>query len=146
MSPPAPGASSASATASSTRTPARCAPVRRMVDRWREIFAVLWRRKLRTVLTALSVSGGIFMLVVLLGAGNGLSQGATAEFARDATNAVWVEPEELSVPWKGKPVGTDVRFRNEDHELIRKALPIIDNASAMSRNGAASLTVRRGAK
>jgi len=75
------------------------------LDRWREILEVLWRRKLRPMLTALSVAWGIFMLVVLLGAGNGLSNGAEAEFSRDATNAVWINAGRLSKPFEGQPIG-----------------------------------------
>ena len=39
---------------------------------WHDIFIRLQQNKLRTALTGLSVSVGIFLLIVLLGAGNGL--------------------------------------------------------------------------
>jgi putative ABC transport system permease protein len=101
------------------------------LDRWREILEILWRRKLRTVLTALSVAWGIFMLVVLLAAGNGLSNGAQSEFADDAMNSVWVFGGRLSKPHAGNPVGKRVRLDNEDHRLARDSLPIIDSSSAV---------------
>jgi putative ABC transport system permease protein len=100
------------------------------LDRWREILEVLWRRKLRTLLTALSVSWGIFMLVILLGAGNGLSNGAEAEFSRDATNAVWVNPGRLSKPFEGQPVGKQVRLNMEDYRLVRDQVLLADLKSA----------------
>jgi putative ABC transport system permease protein len=99
------------------------------LDRWREILEILWRRKLRTLLTALSVSWGIFMLVILLGAGRGLSNGAEAEFSRDATNAVWIRPDRLSKPFEGQPIGKPVRLNLDDYRLI-KDIPIADLKSA----------------
>jgi putative ABC transport system permease protein len=115
------------------------------LDRWREILEVLWRRKLRTLLTALSVAWGIFMLVVLLGAGNGLSNGAEAEFSRDATNAVWVNSGRLSKPFEGQPIGKFVRFHMDDYQLVKDQVTIADKRSARY-NLQGSLSVTRGAR
>jgi putative ABC transport system permease protein len=115
------------------------------LDRWREILEVLWRRKLRTLLTALSVAWGIFMLVVLLGAGNGLSNGAEAEFSRDATNAVWVNAGRLSKPYQGQPIGKVVRFHMDDYQLVKDQVTIADRKSARWQ-GSGQLPVTRGTR
>ena len=60
-----------------------------------EIFASLKHNKLRTILTGLSVSWGIFILIVLLAAGNGLQNGVTSNFSDRATNMVQMWPDEL---------------------------------------------------
>ena len=95
-----------------------------MLDRWREILEILWRRRLRTALTALSVAWGIFMLVLLLAAGQGLSNGAKAEFSRNATNSVYVFPGRMSKPHQGNPVGKPVQLYNDDHRLVERSVPV----------------------
>ena len=100
------------------------------LDQWREILEILWRRKLRTALTALSVAWGIFMLVVLLAAGQGLSNGAQSEFGRTAMNSVWILPGALSIPSQGNPVGKRVGLENQDHALARQTIDFVEHSSA----------------
>src|SRR5688572_20290493 len=89
-----------------------------MIDRLLEIAETLFRHRLRTALTALSVAWGVFMLVVLLGAGSGLQNGVQWLFRDDATNSVWMYPGQTSLPWKGQPPGKDVRFDERDFRAI----------------------------
>src|SRR5688572_24025899 len=113
-----------------------------IADRFREILEILWRRKLRTALTALSVAWGIFMLVLLLAAGQGLSNGAQAEFSRNAQNSVFVFPGRLSKPHQGNPVGKPVQLMNEDHATVLRSIPELGATSARADIGPAVL--RRG--
>ncbi len=110
-------------------------------DRWQEILDVMRRRKLRTALTALSVAWGIFMLVVLLAAGEGIATGAERQFSKDAMNSVFVFPFRLSKPHEGNPIGKGVRLYNEDHDAARDKLSLVELSSPVrGTNG----LVRRG--
>jgi putative ABC transport system permease protein len=112
------------------------------LDQWREVLESLRRRKLRTALTALSVSWGIFMLVLLLAAGQGLSNGAQAEFQRNAQNSVYVFPGSMSKPYRGNPIGKATQLRNDDRALTSRTLPAIALQSARTDLG--TRVVRRG--
>ncbi len=87
-------------------------------DKWQEIFSSLRRHKLRTILTALSVWWGIFMLVILLGAGKGLENSAEHDFKDDAIASLWIWSDQTSKPYKGLPAGRFIQFENSDHGLI----------------------------
>lgn len=84
---------------------------------------------MRTVLTGFAVAWGIFMLMVLLGAGNGLSNGVGSNFEGNAINAIWVWSRETSIPYAGFQSGRRIQFTMDDYEAIRK-MENIDKISA----------------
>ena len=99
-------------------------------DALQEIFATLQRNKLRTALTALSVAWGMLMLVVLLGAGRGLQNGAAYEFRDDAVNSLWLYPGKTTLPFAGRGPGRDVKLMNDDYDAIQRSVPGVEHISA----------------
>jgi putative ABC transport system permease protein len=92
-----------------------------MIEAALELWDVLSRNALRTLLTGLSVAWGVFMLVVLLGAGKGLQNGADWEFRDDAQNSIWLGGGKTSIPYAGRSPGRAILFKNRDYdELPRK--------------------------
>jgi len=92
-------------------------------DRWREVFATLGANKVRTALTAFGVMWGIFMLVVMLGAGSGLKNGVTSEFNGFASNSLYIWTQRTTMPYKGLPAGRNFWMTNEDTKAIRERIP-----------------------
>jgi putative ABC transport system permease protein len=94
-----------------------------------EIWSTLGKNKLRTLLTALSVAWGMFMLVILLGAGRGLQNGVEWEFRDDAVNAISIAGGPTSLPYKGRRPGRDVGFKTSDYEALPRHISDIDHIS-----------------
>jgi putative ABC transport system permease protein len=88
------------------------------VDTWQEILDTIRSNRLRSFLTAFSVAWGIFMLIILLGSGQGLRNGVAHQFRDDAINSIWIFPGQVSQPYKGLQPGRRVQLTNEDHEEI----------------------------
>lgn len=88
------------------------------LDKWQEIFSTIRKNKLRTFLTGFSVAWGIFILIVLLGAGKGLENGIHSNFDADAANSIWISPGQTSKPYNGIQPGKYVEFTNEDYERL----------------------------
>lgn len=92
------------------------------IERWQEIFEGLSKNKLRTVLTGVSVASGIFILVILLGAGNGIQNGIQKQFEQDAANRISVWAGVTQKEYNGLGIGRDIQFRNTDYELATSLL------------------------
>jgi len=85
------------------------------IDRWQEIFETIRKNKLRTFLTGISVASGIFILVILLGFGQGMENGIRKEFEADATNRIWIWARVTTKEYKGLNPGRRIRLNSEDY-------------------------------
>ena len=83
-------------------------------DNWQEIFATIRKNKLRTFLTMLGVFWGIFMLVIMLGSGNGLRNGILQAFSGTATNSFYVWAQQTTKAHKGMKPGRYYNFNSQD--------------------------------
>jgi len=92
------------------------------IERWQEIFDTIRKNKLRTFLTGLSVASGIFILVILLGFGQGMQNGIEAEFKEDAATSIWVWPRRTTIEYKGLNPGRRIQLRNENFETIANSM------------------------
>lgn len=99
-------------------------------DSLREILSTISKNKLRTTLTGFAVAWGIFMLIVLLGTGNGLKNGVTSNFSRRAQNSVTLWPGWTSMPYKGFPTNREIKFDGRDYDLIKNKIPEVQYVSA----------------
>jgi putative ABC transport system permease protein len=89
-------------------------------DAWQEIAETLGRNRVRTFLTAFGVSWGIFLLVVLLGSGQGMANGAKSRFGDMATNSFFLWSQRTSKPYKGHLQGRPIQMNLSDAEAIRR--------------------------
>jgi len=89
-------------------------------DSWQEIFATIRKNKLRTFLTMLGVFWGIFMLVIMLGSGNGLRNGILKDFAGTATNSFYVWAQQTNKAYKGMKPGRNFNFNMADVQALQQ--------------------------
>lgn len=108
---------------------------------FQEIFTHLWENKLRTALTGLSVSVGIFLLIVLLGAGNGLIHAFESNMGQFPTDVVSVWPGETEQPYEGMPKGRWIQLDERDPAQTAEALPQ-QISNAMAQNSQSNITLR----
>jgi putative ABC transport system permease protein len=99
-------------------------------DKWTEIYYSIKKNKLRAFLTGFSVGWGIFMLIILLGAGQGLQNGVEMQFQSDAVNSVWMAGGTTGESYNGLKEGRWIRFDNDDYEAVIREFPQVENVSA----------------
>ena len=99
------------------------------MDFWQEIFMALGRNKLRTFLTGFAISWGIFILIVLLAAGNGIMNGVSEQFSDKSTNVYMIYSGETSKPFKGHGTNRSIMFSDKDIRLLETEVRNIDQVS-----------------
>jgi len=92
-------------------------------ERWNEIIEALTSNVFRTILTAFGVFWGIFILIILLAAGNGFEKGVKQDFGDMATNTMFMWTQGISKPYKGLPKGRRFTYKIDDVAAIRDNVP-----------------------
>lgn len=96
-----------------------------------EIWESVRRNILRTCLTGFAVAWGIFMLIVLLGAGNGLMNALLTGSQRISVNSMMIGGGYTSKAYGGLQSGRPIELEAKDAELVMRAFPnIVENITA----------------
>ena len=104
-------------------------------DFWSEIFMALTRNKLRTILTGFAISWGIFMLIILLSAGNGLKNGVTGNFADRIKNTYTIWSSSTELPYNGHKAGRFIMLTNKDIQLLESLYQVEEVSPVLSKGG-----------
>lgn len=113
-------------------------------DRWIEIWVTITRNKTRSFLTCFGVFWGILMLVLLLGAGTGLTNAILGQTNGVAMNSVFMIPNRTSIPYKGFNKGRTWNIRNRDIESVREKVNGIEKIAPLLFGGSSNKNVVYG--
>jgi len=96
------------------------------LDSYREILDTLTRNKSRSFLTGFGVFWGVFMLIALIGGGQGLKEMLQSNFEGFATNTVMIWSQQTTKPYKGFRKGRWWTMDEKDIERLRQRVPELD--------------------
>ena len=96
------------------------------IDTYREILDTLTRNKTRSFLTGFGVFWGVFMLVVLIGGGDGLEELLAKNFQGFATNSAFTFAQPTTKPYEGFRKGRQWDMTYKDVERLRANVPELD--------------------
>lgn len=112
----------------------------------RDIFTEIWqtarRNKLRTTLTGFAVAWGIFMIIVLLGAGNGLINANLKQSERFLSSSMVVFGGMTSKPYQGLKEGRDIRLHESDMKITEREFS--ENVDEVGAQYNTSATISHG--
>ncbi len=94
-------------------------------DPWIELAQVLLRNPFRTFLSSLGVGWGLFMILITVGASNGLEEGVKSDMGNRVKNSAFLWGESTSIPYKGYPRGRRVELTTPDVEYL------VENATTL---------------
>jgi putative ABC transport system permease protein len=99
------------------------------LDLWREIISALKKNRMRSFMTAFGVFWGIFMLIVMSGAGRALENGVMDGIKAFATNSAFFWTERTSVPYEGFQRGRRWNYETADIDYMRQNVKEIEYLS-----------------
>lgn len=115
-------------------------------DKWQEIFGTIKKNKLRTFLTMFGVFWGIFMLLILMGFGNGLENGVNKEFRGWASNSGFIWRGRTTMAYNGLQPGRYIKFTIDDLNTMRKSIPELEYLAPRNSKQNPGNNIIRGSK
>ncbi len=105
------------------------------IDKWQEIFHTLKQNKLRTALTAFGIFWGIFMLVIMLGAGSGLENAVYSNLGDFSRNSMFIWAQQTTMPYKGFPRNRQYHFEYSDKKALEQNIHEIKTVAPTVNGG-----------
>lgn len=102
------------------------------IENWREIGTTLAQNKTRTFMTAFGIFWGTAILALLIGGSAGLKAFMSRNFEGFATNVAIVFPGRTTMPYAGYNKGMPLELNLQDVNNILRAVPEIENSSAVN--------------
>ena len=101
------------------------------LDTYREIIDTLTRNKSRSLLTGFGVFWGVFMLVGLIGGGDGLKEQLSRQFEGFATNSAFIFAQNTTKPYHGFRKGRQWSADMKDVERLKEQVPELDKVAPL---------------
>lgn len=108
------------------------------LDKFNEIIEALLRNKSRSILTGFGVFWGIFMLLFMIGGGQGLKTMLAEQLAGFATNSGFIVPSTTTIPYKGFQKGRWWRLTTDDIDMIKRHVTDADVVTGLMTPGSGS--------
>ncbi len=95
-------------------------------DTWQEIYGAIRKNKIRTIITVIGVTWGVFLFVFLLGMAKGLDNSFRSQFNDFATNTMFVWGQQTSIPNGGFKRGRRMQLTLDDVDALRSQVNDIE--------------------
>ncbi len=109
------------------------------LDTYKEILDTITRNKTRSLLTGFGVFWGVFMLIGLMGGGQGLKELLQSNFSGFATNTAIMFANETTKPYKGFNKGRSWKMEQSDIGRLRQRMPELDIITPLLFSGRKSV-------
>lgn len=95
-------------------------------DTWQEIYGAIRKNKIRTVITVIGVTWGVFLFVFLLGMAKGLDNSFRSQFNDFATNTMFLWGQQTSIPNEGFKRGRTMQLTLDDVKELESKIKDIE--------------------
>ena len=104
-------------------------------DPWLELAQVLLRNPFRTLLSSLGVGWGLFMILITVGASNGLEEGVKADMGNRVKNSAFLWGESTSLPYKGYARGRGIELTTIDVAFLKENATTLEAVAPRNQLG-----------